>query len=574
MKELEQLILSKSRPVQKEAKRIGVSELDKLIMEALNELEIGADRIGMSAIDDGEYGRSITALVKALENHINNELKDKTDGYIGDKETGKAKVLPPNEKGVIKILNFSNSYDARRGPKENMLDDDDLKKFGLIDSGENNPRGNTYKRTIRTTSPKFTLELKPSGKAEDAGNPATVMEEVLGYWISGEKDFTETYGEAMDADPGYFGTGKKTYLKLYDDNNDFKKMVDGYQSADKPFVLTPAAAKKEGKETGFSPLYMEFINKASPSFAGQRTSFSREGKTDIQIISKASQSPYNISVKKAATATQLVGSQGGDAAFHIWFGVQASKPQMPSIEQLTNALLEDKAGDIKAIADLFSKKGYEEIGGNISVVNKILSTLTQLMSKPQELIEEAENTTIRLFNEQVKNITDDGKKRIIREAATGEFKFSDKKNVANWMLEFSETNPAFEPMDKVLDSLYKTNLNKLKIRVSRRGDKLRQRIDKAAYEDVQRAAAEVEKNAEQVAAQIEKADELNEGLLDFVKKTFNTLVEELKKLYERLKEFVKETVELFYNVFEEAFKSSDNFAESQELVNYELSFDN
>jgi len=35
MKELEQLILSKSRPVQKEAKYIGVSELDKLIMEAL-----------------------------------------------------------------------------------------------------------------------------------------------------------------------------------------------------------------------------------------------------------------------------------------------------------------------------------------------------------------------------------------------------------------------------------------------------------------------------------------------------------------------------------------------------------
>jgi len=35
MKALEQLILSKSRPVQKEAKHIGVAELDKLIMEAL-----------------------------------------------------------------------------------------------------------------------------------------------------------------------------------------------------------------------------------------------------------------------------------------------------------------------------------------------------------------------------------------------------------------------------------------------------------------------------------------------------------------------------------------------------------
>ena len=35
MKALEQLILSKSRPVQKEAKHFGVSELDKLIMEAL-----------------------------------------------------------------------------------------------------------------------------------------------------------------------------------------------------------------------------------------------------------------------------------------------------------------------------------------------------------------------------------------------------------------------------------------------------------------------------------------------------------------------------------------------------------
>jgi hypothetical protein len=553
MKELEQLILSKSRPVQKEVKQLQKSELDRLIVEAFL----------------GEQQQDAAALRQALENHINKELEAGTVGYIGDE----AKIEPPKN-GVIKILNFSKSYDARRGPKEKMLNDPSLKEFGLIDSGKNNPRGNTYKRTIRTTSPKFTLELKPSGKVGQVGNPATVMEEVLGYWISGKNKFKETYGDAMDTDPGYFGTGEKTYLKLYSNNNDFKEMVDEFQDANKPFVLTPTAAKKAGEETGYSPLYMEFVNKASPSFAGQVTSFSREGKTDIQIISKTPQSPYNISIKDAATATQLVGSQGGDAAFHIWFGVQASKPEMPSKEQLTNALLEDKAGDIKAIADLFSKRGYEEIGGNISVVNKILSRLTQLMSKPQELIEEAENTTIKLFNEQVNNITDDGKKRIIREAATGEFKFSDKKNVANWMLEFSETNPAFEPMDKVLDSLYKTNLDKLKIRVSRRGDKLRQRIDKAAYEDVQRAAAEVEKSAEQAATQIEKADELNEGLLDFLKKTFNTLVEKLKKLYERLKKFVKETVESFYNVFEEAFKSSDSFAESQELVNYELSFGN
>lgn len=562
-KELEQLILSKSRPVQKEVKQLQKSELDRLIVEAFL----------------GEQQQDAAALVKALENHINKELLSRTVGYIGDE----AKVLPPNEKGVIKILNFSNSYDARRGPKENMLKDDDLKKFGLIDAGENNTSGNTYKRTIRTTSPKFTLELKPSGKIKQVGNPATVMEEVLGYWISGKKDFTKTYDDAMNTDPGYFGTGEQTYLKLYSNNNDFKEMVEGYQSADKPFVLTPTAAKKAGKETGYSSLYMEFINKASPSFAGQATSFSREGKTDIQIISKTPQSPYNISIKDAGTATQLVGSQGADAAFHIWFGVQASKPEMPSKEQLTNALLENKAGDIKAIADLFSKKGYKDIGGDIKVVNKILSTLTQLMSKPKELIDGAENKTIELFNEQVNNITDDGKKRIIREAATGEFKFSDKKNVANWMLEFSETNPAFEPMDKVLASLYKTNLDKLKIRVSRRGDKLRQRIDKAAYEDIQRAVAEVEESAAEVATQIEKADELNEielvsTAIDFLKKIFDPLVEKLgekvRKLYEKLKNFVKETVESFYNVFEEAFKSSDSFAESQELVNYELSFGN
>ena len=189
----------------------------------------------------------------------------------------------------------------------------------------------------------------------------------------------------------------------------------------------------------------------------------------------------------------------------------------------------------------------------------------------------------RYEDEEWFNITDDGKKRIIREAATGEFKFSDKKNVANWMLEFSETNPAFEPMDKVLASLYKTNLDKLKIRVSRRGDKLRQRIDKAAYEDIQRAVAEVEESAAEVATQIEKADELNEielvsTAIDFLKKIFDPLVEKLgekvRKLYEKLKNFVKETVESFYNVFEEAFKSSDSFAESQELVNYELSFGN
>ena len=64
MKALEQLILSKSRPVQKEAKHIGVSELDKLIMEAV------ADAAAKAAVSE----RQEWAMLNAINTHASSEI--------------------------------------------------------------------------------------------------------------------------------------------------------------------------------------------------------------------------------------------------------------------------------------------------------------------------------------------------------------------------------------------------------------------------------------------------------------------------------------------------------------------
>ena len=64
MKALEQLILSKSRPVQKEAKHIGVSELDKLIMEALLGEAASAGEILEQALVDVWNGEAPSPKIK------------------------------------------------------------------------------------------------------------------------------------------------------------------------------------------------------------------------------------------------------------------------------------------------------------------------------------------------------------------------------------------------------------------------------------------------------------------------------------------------------------------------------
>jgi hypothetical protein len=70
MKELEQLILSKSSPVQKEAKHIGVSELDKLIMEAVanvNALEEAALGFAQLAKKADRFKNFIQKIIRGEE---------------------------------------------------------------------------------------------------------------------------------------------------------------------------------------------------------------------------------------------------------------------------------------------------------------------------------------------------------------------------------------------------------------------------------------------------------------------------------------------------------------------------
>ena len=104
-KELEQLILSKSRPVQKEAKHIGVSELDKLIMEALEEpapdIELLDESRNTLAADINEIMLGYYALGESWNNFVDassaqvalERRKEELGEEIFDVQSGRAKVM-------------------------------------------------------------------------------------------------------------------------------------------------------------------------------------------------------------------------------------------------------------------------------------------------------------------------------------------------------------------------------------------------------------------------------------------------------------------------------------------------
>ena len=76
MKELEQLILSKSRTVQKEAKHIGVSELDKLIMEAV----ANVNALEEAALGFAQLAKNTSRFQKFIQKIIQGEKFELIDG--------------------------------------------------------------------------------------------------------------------------------------------------------------------------------------------------------------------------------------------------------------------------------------------------------------------------------------------------------------------------------------------------------------------------------------------------------------------------------------------------------------
>jgi hypothetical protein len=563
MKDLEQLILSKSRPVQKEAKRIGVSELDKLIMEVLE-----------------DSSSVVTNLVRDLKAHINNQIQNNSELYIGEEAV--VELIPATDKkgAQIKIFNFSNNYNSRRPAKEDILKNiEGMKDSGTAGDDEKKPsiswlRSMRYPLGGRKT---IAVELKPSGKIsrELGGNASTLMEEVLGYYISGEQQFMETAKNALKVDPGYFGIAKTTYEKLNTTNEDFKAMVKNYKGGSKPYVINPT--KKEPDKHSYSQAYMDFKTKATGEgtlYAGQRLTYSREGKTDVLI---ESDKEYKISVKDGSVDTQLVSSQGPDAAFMLWVGMQAEKltPDEAGSKALLDAIDKAAVAQITAISEVFSTKGYKKLEGDINVINKPLSRLARLGKTVDDLENGVTNELLNQFQIQLKKISDTGKKAIIREAATGEYKFADKNNVANWMLKFSKIDPAFIPMDQMLQELYDNELKNIKIRVSRRGQsgssaKLRFRIDNHRIKPLVKAVVKSAQAVEQDVKRLTENKSLNEvewhKMLKKVEQTLSNIgiffIDKIKKIYASL----KEEVIVLYN----KLTTPEGFAETQEYLDYEI----
>ena len=157
MKELEQLILSKSSPVQKEAKYIGVSELDKLIMEAL-----------LGEQDDVPELESLAAQV----------LKVFGTEYDAQDEYGSYPVIDAKKdkvtKGRITITNTGNrSFRSRMANKLKLAD------FEVAPMEQGKSTGTKYK--VSKGGKPFILVLKQGNVASGIYNIGNFAEGILAY---------------------------------------------------------------------------------------------------------------------------------------------------------------------------------------------------------------------------------------------------------------------------------------------------------------------------------------------------------------------------------------------------------
>ena len=172
MKALEQLILSKSRPVQKEAKRIGVSELDKLIMEALSEApsdslkQVAAKIIEVfkdEATEADEFGDFPVLVNPVLPT---NALAPKT-GRITVTNTGGTQIRDR----LFKKLNLSPQFDLTTD-EQGKIKITTKSGTGLFASGK-----------FENKTP-FVLQLKKGSTAKGIGNIGNFAEGVLAYALA------------------------------------------------------------------------------------------------------------------------------------------------------------------------------------------------------------------------------------------------------------------------------------------------------------------------------------------------------------------------------------------------------
>jgi hypothetical protein len=247
----------------------------------------------------------------------------------------------------------------------------------------------------------------------------------------------------------------------------------------------------------------------------------------------------------------------------------------------------EKAKDkqIQILSNMFSKKAYAEADGAIDFINRLLRQVISLGKDIEKEANELLNETFVAFQDEVSKIDENGKKAIIREAATGSRLFEGREDlVADWMLKWSsnESLSAFMSMDEFLAKIEKVRAANLNLRVSRRGgDKWRIRIDSGQAEELKDATSDLQAAAQESAqaiTEILNEQQLNElSLVDDITNFFGELAQKipffqtLRKILQIVKNIwdsLKDQIKKVYNTLKNALSSEENLAKSQKYFTY------
>ena len=553
MKELEQLILSKSRPVQKEAKHIGVSELDKLIMEALLGEQDDAPELVIPDIYSAEQKQAIQQIFPKIKEKFPNAAVDATttnSATIAFTNTGGRES---RQKAIEELFpNHTGDFFTTGG-----------KKIGIKKAAD-----------LAGLSLKFR-----EGTAEKVS--ATFMEKVLAYYMSGDRKAFGNEVEEKLKDPALAAEltpAADTITNLSKSNSEFKKLVKNFKSAEIPALgVDPDTGEKGTLGEAYSEEFIDFrkVSLQSDAYEGQKITWGREAKTDLIIKSDKT---YDISIKKGDGDTQLLSFQGPAAGFLLWVGLEASQQKLDVSVAKLDQKIKAKEKQMQILSSIFSKTAYADLDGDISLMNKLLRQVVSLGKNIEKEAGELLNEAFQVFQDEVSKIDETGKKAIIREAATGARLFEGRSDlVADWMLKWSsnESLSAFMSMDEFLAKIEKVRAANLNLRVSRRtADKFRLRIDNKQAEELKDAISDSQAAAQestQAITEILNEQQLNELSWGDIKNFFGGLVQTIQKILQILKkiwESLKEQIKKVYNTLKDALSSEENFAKSQEYFTY------
>jgi len=497
-KELEQLILSKSRPVQKEVKQLQKSELDRLIIEAF----LGEKR------EFSEYSEeqqsSINDVIKTLKTKFPNiALKSdtSTQNRVVLHNTGDDKLRGDGVELAMKELDGAGKpfFYYNNNPK--------LPKIGFTYKGLN-----------------FVLK-KGSGK-KGGGFNATKFE---GDLITAIADIN-----GFSADVGEYKNGG-IYEDVAKENIENTSLKSGASSAGlaKSSPLTETYTK-HGVKSG-TPKADILVDDARVSVKKYEASqlMSAQGPEFAAVIDAAA-----LSLGSAATPTAL------DAISNLM------KPA--KLGGKFEKAKEETGGAFDFQRSLQTLLGFKEGG----ITSERVDEVSQLIAN-KVLLKETQ-TLAQVINSEIIN-TPEFKMAILREAVTGAGKFTNNEAIADHILKWSIQDPKRASYNVLDDEYYAKLMGETSFGIRSRGNDrgLAARIDRTGKIDEQLLTeAENKLLEEKLDLMLEG---LFTDLLNKAKDAGTKVFEKAKQIYETIKKSVIQYVSKFLNYLKNLAKQGFSY---------------